>query len=205
MGAAAPWSVASNFSFTSAQSSLPFTYDVGFAGVFKLNDIQNFAAFTPMYDQYRINSITLELEALTSPSYSPGVTVAGAPGAAVQPLNSTVYLAVDYDDSAVPSTVATIQRRQGLRKLTANTSRNTMRIKFKPSVIVGVEQSLASLNGAAIQKKGCWLDCSNATVNHYGLKGWITDWVSGGQVSQITAYRMTWSYNVSFRQPILTT
>nr|WPR18756.1 MAG: capsid protein [Skomarfal virus 55] len=205
VGAAAPWSAAANFSSTASQSTLPFTYDVGFAGVFKLNDIQNFAAFTPMYDQYRINKITLELEDLTSPSYSPGVSVGGVPGASVQPLNSTVYLAVDYDDAAVPSVVANIQRRQGVRKLTANTGRNRMRITFKPSVIVGVEQSLATLNGAAINKKGMWLDCSNASVNHYGLKGWISDFLSTGQVSQLSCYRMTWSYNVSFRQPILTT
>lgn len=159
-----------------------------------------------MYDQYRINSITLELEDLTSPSYSPGVSVAGVPGASVQPLNSTVYLAIDYDDAVVPLTVQTIQRRQGVRKLHCNTANNKMRINFKPSVIVGVEHATPNaLTNAAINRKGMWLDCVNADINHYGLKGWITDYLSTGQVSQLSCYRMTWTYNVSFKQALLCT
>lgn len=205
VGAAAPWSAAGNFSSTASQSTLPFTYDVGFAGVFKLNDIQNYAVYSSMYDQYRINSITLELENLTSPSYSPGVSVAGVPGASVQPLNSTVYLAVDYDDSVVPSVVANIQRRQGVRKLTATTAHNKMRIKWKPSIVIAGETNIALTKNVAISKKGQWLDCTNFDVNHYGLKGWISDFLSTGQVSQLSCYRMTWTYNVSFKQPQLTT
>lgn len=205
VGAAQPWSVANNFQFAAAQSSLPFTYDVGFAGTFSLNDVLNHPSFVLMYDQYRINHITLELENLTSPSYSPGVSVAGVPGAAVQPLNSTVYLAIDRDDATVPLSVDKVQRFQGVRKLTTNTAHNRMRIKFKPNAIISMEVPSANPLGGLAKPGGQWLDCATENVTHYGLKGWITDWVSGGNISQVSAYRMTWTYNVSFRQPQLTT
>lgn len=206
VGAAAPWSAAANFDFVASQSTLPFTYDVGFGGLFKLSDLQFAGNYTTMYDYYRINSITLELEDLTSPSYSPGVPIPGAgTGAAVMPLNSTVYLAVDYDDSTVPTNVSTVQKRQGVRNLTCNTANNRMRIKWKPSVIYGVERAAGTIVNSGIQKKGAWLDCTSPDINHYGLKGWISDFISTGTVAQISCYRMTWTYNVSFKQAILTT
>jgi len=206
VGAAAPWSAAVNFNYVASQSSLPFTYDIGFAGLFKLQDIASYAQFAAIYDQYRINSITLELENLTSPSYSPGVSVGGTPGANVQPLNSTVYLAVDYDDAVLPASVSTVQRRQGVRKLTANTANNRMRIKWKPSALIGLEAATGTgLVPGGISKKGQWIDCINSTVNHYGLKGWISDYVSTGTTAQLSAYRMTWTYNVSFKQALACT
>jgi len=198
-----------DFASGPAQTGMPLNYDVGFATGFSLGDIAQWSEYTQLFDQYRINYVELIIEALTSVSSAGPANGAGAVG--VQGAMPTMYLAVDYDNTAVPTVVEELTGFQGVKKLKFGaTERNTMKIRIRPRtktvtqplVTVGTPPVPTTVSLSAVNKSGQWIDCSYPNTIHYAVKGFVTDWLSTGTPNQWTGYRINMRYNVSFKQPI---
>jgi hypothetical protein len=79
-----------------------------------------------------------------------------------------MWTVVDYDDATVPTSLDTLLQYQNIKRTRMNQTHSRY---FKPMVPMGI----GTLGGiqALNAKRNVWLDCSNAAVDHYGLKLWF--------------------------------
>lgn len=191
-------------SLNANQMSLANLYDMGLACTFSAQDIGNIAAFQQIYDQYRINSVTLTIEN----QFPADGTIAGAPGSvAMQIPEPTLYVLEDHDSAAVPTALSSLVGFAGVKRVALGSKdRNSFTYTFRPRPIA-VMETVTTGTGAlgttasAVMKNGTWLDCTNINIAHYGMKGWLTNWLVTGLPELLSAYRFTWTYNLSFKQP----
>ena len=122
---------------------------------FKLSDLPNAAEFTQLYDQYQIKGVKLTL----IPRYT-DVNVGQTQG--------NIWSILDYDDSIVPPSLDTLMQYQNLKR----TRMNQIHSRYlKPAVAKEVfATGIATTYSMA---KNTWLDASNDTVEHYGVKLWF--------------------------------
>jgi len=159
---------------------------------FKLSDVFNFSDFTEMYDAYKINSVTVELQYLSNSAAVNG-----------QGILPTFYMYWDQDDQTPPPSLRNILGKQGVKKWQPSADRLTKKFKFIP-VCGNVVQDAASLQAAAVPMRSQWLDCLSANVPHYAFKLFAQDWIApSGQNFIYNAVRVHYTYNVSFRSPLL--
>lgn len=134
---------------------------------FSISSMANAAQFVPLYDEYRVNAVSVKFMSLADTSY----TVATTANACI------FYTAVDLDD-AIGSNMASIQGNQSCR--VRDTTKH-FTIYFKPK-FSGAE-ALNSYNGTIVSpgsRRG-WIDntfttgppaTGGQTVTHYGIK-WL--------------------------------
>lgn len=80
----------------------------GVGAWFTLNDLLNATEFTGLFDQYRIDRVTIKL--------IPMVHMQVLDGTAVAPVNpGMIYHAVDYDDANNPTNAAYMQQYQNTK------------------------------------------------------------------------------------------
>jgi hypothetical protein len=121
--------------------------------VFALSAVPNYAAYTAVFDQYKIEEIEMWIFSATGP----GSVTATSFGI------GTWNSAVDYDDGNVPTSVGQVCDKQ------TNVASSIFAAhyhKWKPQYAVDVYQGTFTGFGAA---RG-WLDSASPTVQHYGLK-----------------------------------
>lgn len=177
--------------YSAASTGFGHHADLGLATAFQLSDITSFQAYQVMYDAYKINKVTLNVEWLNAGS-----------AAELQP---TIWMYYDQDDQGVPTTATRLVGKQGVRKHTFGTDRrNTVSFSFTPTV----QQSLTGGGGtqpALVAAKPTWLNCTFPSVPHQALKLWITDVPTRLTTDDIVqaAFRLNFTYHVSFRSPIL--
>ena len=161
------------------------------SAAFQLSDIFNFSEFTELYDAYKINSVTVELQYLSNSAAVNG-----------QGILPTFYMYWDQDDSVPPPTLMNILGKQGVKKWQPTSSRLTKKFKFVP-ICANAVQDATAIFAAAVPTKSQWLDCRSPNVPHYAFKLFSQDWIapSGGFI--YNAVRVHYTYNVSFRSPLL--
>lgn len=137
---------------------------------FNLADVTNVAEFTTLYDQFRIDFVTVNI------SWSPNTTIAlnpNNPGEALYPL---LYYCKDYDDATSPLSLTTFKEKGNLRhfRLTPN---KIYKIHVKPaSQKVTVNQfgaPAANVTFGALSTGPQWnkkIDMNANTTPHFGLK-----------------------------------
>ena len=175
----------------SSLGSLVNALDWSAACTFKLSDIANFSDFTEMYDAYKINSITVELQYLSNS--------AAVNGSGILP---TFYMYWDQDDSTPPPTLKNILGKQGVKKWQPSSNRLTKKFKFIP-IAANVAQDAASLQPVIVPNKSQWIDSLSANVPHYAFKMFTQDWLTPGATPIVNVVRLHYTYNVSFRSPLL--
>jgi len=178
----------------SSPSGLTHLYDVGMSCTFRLNDLQNYGDFVNMYDAYKLGAISFNIEYMKNSS---DVSSTGA--------MPSVYLYWDQDDSVVP-TLASISGKQGVQiRHFGNNSKTMFSTQRVPFLKNATSNDLGSSAVATLPVKATWIDCTTPNVPHYALKILITDVYLPGTSTVQTAFRITWTYNVHFRSPILCT
>lgn len=181
---------------TPSETYLNYTQDVSIAAYHQINDIVNFAQFTDVYDAYRINKVTLNVEYLSN--------VASAASASVMP---TLYMYWDQDDAAVPASLSSINSKMGVRRIQCGDRMKTQwTMSYKPTVaaalLQGTTDVITDKLGAAEVRKSPWINCLFPTVKHYGVKMVIADLYAPGQNNIANGFRFNWTYDVSFRAPL---
>lgn len=194
-----------SISLNANQMSLANLYDMGLGVTFSAQDIGNISQWTDMFDQYRINYVKLTIEN----QFPADGTIAGAPGpVAMQIPEPTLYIVEDLDSAAVPTALSQVSGFQGVKKVTLGSrDKNTFTYTFRPRPVMSLETITAPANAlgtanSGVGKRGQWIDNQFTDVSHYGMKAWITNWLVTAQPDLLSAYRFTWTYNLSFKQPI---
>jgi len=147
----------------------------GAAKKFILNDIQNSGSFTSVFDEYRIRDIEVWLVPRESFSIAAGSNA------------GLLTSAVDIDDVSA-----------GLISLTdASGAITTPGVcghyhKWSPRVANSVYS--AGAFGAFGAEESPWLDCASPSIEHYGLKSYIT------VCSQVYIFDLIARYTVDYRR-----
>jgi hypothetical protein len=166
-------------------------YDWTCATNFLLADLQSAPTYTGLFDAYKIKKISMNIEYLNN--YS-SVSSTG--------LMPTIYAYFDQDDSVVPVSIADITRRQGVKKFQfGNKGKTSFNFTLKPTVSAALETNTGSLIQASVQKAG-WINCTQFAIPHYGLKFAVTDLYLPGVNAVQQAFRINWTYTVSYRSPL---
>lgn len=172
---------------TASKTNFTGYYDFGAGISFQLADLANYTAYTGIYDNYKINSITLELEYMQSYAVNTSTGV-----------NPTVYAVQDHDDSNTPGVISNVTSHAGCKNFRfGNKGQSTFKITIKPRLAANVYGS--NLTSIGYQQAQGWQDCNFPNNQYYGLKLWFTDVYLPGQENVNTAFRWKWTYNVSFK------
>lgn len=176
-----------------AKSGFASFWDFGQSFQFKLQDLKNYAAYTALYDQWRINGITLTIESLS--------TVAPIGNLALMP---TIYAVTDYDDANIPTLVSNICGRQGFKMFKVGHKQKTsftFRLKPKVANLVYTDSVL----GVGYGSTTGWYDCNSPEIPYYGLKLFYTDVFAPDSRTVNQAFKIDVKYNLAFRGPLIET
>lgn len=152
------------------------TWQTGIGMNFNLSEVVQTSDFTSLFDRYKILGVKLKFLFQSNQT--------GIPGGTRAPLPTIVY-SYDADDQDSPTTKSIVQVKQYAKERILNGNR-TFSVFYKPRVARMVYQDL--VNTAYESAKAPWLDCTNSTVPHYGLKLWINNWFSDYNTS---SYKLT--------------
>ena len=184
---------ASNFAVYSGSLGIAQVADWAAACSHRISDINNITNFTSMYDSYRLNSVTVTLEYLSN---SAGVNSGS--------LLPTFYMYWDADDATIPPNLRTILGKVGSKRWQPTSSRLTKKFTFKPQQSVAIEGDAAGVPTVAVTPgKSQWTDCTSPRVPHYAFKLYCQDWLATGEAAAVNCVRIHYTYNVSFRSPLV--
>lgn len=202
-GTATGVSYSPNLNINSSTNGLPGCEDLSFGIDFQIQQIEAIGSYLNVFDQYRLNWVKVEVENLYS-SASTGIPAAGGTAAA-KPF-SELYMAQDFDSVAPPTTLQAITGIDGVRmvKMTDVKNKASMVIKPKPTMVIETNPGSGGLQNLAlaIGKTSQWQNSVNPAVTYYGLKMWFTNWMNTQSSTLVSALRFTFTYNVSFKQPL---
>lgn len=172
--------VAKSVDKSALQSST--TVDTLSTYAFKLTDLPEYASYTTIFDQYRIDRIVLTFIPCTDlaiPGSTTGGTLQRAP---------PIYTAVDYDDNGTPASVATVLNYANVR---LHAPGRMFKVSFKPHVAVGLYNGTNFTNYG--NNANQWIDAASSDVLHFGLK------TAMPSNALITVWQVIATYYVSFK------
>lgn len=147
---------------------------------FFLAGVPNYTEFTALYDQYKITRVVCEFIPKNTPAELGNGTIAP----------SQFWTYPDFDDNTAPPNLATVLQRQAVVR-----TKNTQFHKriLCPRISKPVYQDGISF---AYSPGKAWIDCTNPSVPHYGLKYFME---KATNASSITAYDLQITYYLAFR------
>lgn len=138
---------------------LPGYYSLPASGVaagaainFSLSQLPNVTEFTGLYDQYKIKAVKCTL----IPRHTE--VLAGTTN-----LQGNMWSVLDYDDSNVPSNLDELLQYQNIKRTRMNQTHTRY---FRP-------MTRTILSTGYSPKRNQWIDCSDTTVEHRGVKFWF--------------------------------
>lgn len=162
-------------------ATFPIVNYGSFGAAFRLSDLPDYTEYTNMFEQYRVNKVTLKITPMATEVSAGGAVSSTATQSAV-----IFHYCLDYDDAARPTASAAgvdaLRQRSGyrMRNVYAGNGKPII-ISFSPKLL---EEAYQSGVGTAYQpKKSSWIDEGYPNVLHYGVKC-ITESVSGGSAMQ---------------------
>jgi len=172
-------------------TALPFVQALAgansyFALGFQFNDLDQEASFAGLFDQYRFDKVELRLVPRDN---SPNTMNTASPNATIP----QIMVAMDFDDSAAPSSMAYIRQYDNVQS--ASYGDGVIGVTLKPSYTPAV-YSGGAFTGYSVESAG-WIDAASNTVPHYGIKGVITA-LTGGS-TQTCYWNIHAKYFLSFR------
>lgn len=137
------------------------TYAIPFSMQFRLNQIINHQDITNLCDAYKLKYVNIKLQ------YVKNNTNVGSPG----PTPSVMWVQ-DHDDSSLPTSVDSVREKMGCR-----TKRFGMNQQFKIGVQPRVADSIFGTGPipAYAVAKPRWINSTYDNVQHYAIKGFITN------------------------------
>ena len=168
--------------------------NAGYAFAWSFNDAIGVIPWSPLFDYYRINYVTMKFTPVATESNSHEVT-ASLSGSGQQIPNYVVC--IDRDDAIAPSSATgylDLRQRQG--SITKKATRSHY-LKIRPTRLNQVFRSTLT-TGYVIDKSREFLDMNQPDVPHYGVKFSM----ESASPANIFAIRVEMSLNISFSQRI---
>jgi hypothetical protein len=130
-----------------------------FKGVnFTVGSLPNYGAFAALYDQYRVKRISVHV----IPKFDSNLMVSVVD---VDRITPEVFTAIDLDDSTAPTSINEVLEYESCIRTRGNAEHVRT---WKPSILLQAYESIAS--SGYVRAFDQWLDCTDDTVPHYGLK-----------------------------------
>jgi len=174
----------------SSSAGILNTIDWGAACTFCLQDCASYASYAGIFDAYKINKVTVELEYLNNVS---GVAATGT--------LPTFYTYWDPDDATPPPSERNMLGKTGSMRWQPTASKLRKRFSFKPVLANTVAGSVGGgpVSGVVPFKSSQWIDCTQVALPHYAFKMFVTDFYCPTTVPNLV--RIHYTYNISFRAP----
>lgn len=148
------------------------------AGVFRLSSLPDASDFTALYDQYRIRAIKWEL---LPRGNSVDLGTAGSQ-------QTRLFSVIDYDDGVIPTSIGQLTQYQNL-KVTSTTQKHVR--YFRPMIRREIQIAPGSTGHEPTR---AWIDMTNSTVDHFGVKLALQ-----GPVSGTITYDVLVTYYLAFK------
>lgn len=146
---------------------------------FQLSDLPSYTEMTALFDQYKIDEVSMHF-----------ISQAGGACGPYSLSTPDLILAVDLDDNNVPTAVNDLLQYENCQIQHANRDKHlTLKPRFATAAYSGAFTSYANNAG--------WIDCASPSVQHYGVKGCITQ--DSGAAGDRVAYNIYATYKISFR------
>ena len=154
---------------------------------FRLSDLTNYTSFTDLFDQYRINKVTMKVRLISPPEDATTVNTTFYPD---------FYVTVDHDDLTVPSGAEYMLQYAKMKQGVLKADR-WLTYTFHPSVNAQVYNGVSSV-GYVVPNKPQWCDVAFSDIPHYALKWYCV--VPGGLTTAYTIpYEVQFFYDISFK------
>jgi len=134
-------------------------YDIAFSMKFRLDQLINSTDLTQIADKYKILGAYVRI--FYNNSNSSTGSLGGMP---------FLQYITDHDDATVPPSANSLREKMGVKFSTFKNASSYIGIKCRP---MPTRQVFATgiLSGYELPTKPLWLDCNNPNVEHYGIKG----------------------------------
>jgi len=174
-----------------AKSGFADFYDFAQSFQFKLQDLKNAQFYTQIYDQWRLDSISITVQCMSTQAQIGNLT-----------LMPTLYMATDFDDAGIVTGLDGIVGRSGYRRFQfGQKAQNAFTFTLKPKRAALMYNDVTSLVGYSSPANG-WNDCNDPQITYYGIKAWFTDVWAPNSNTVNTAFKIDVKYNLAFRTPI---
>lgn len=189
-GTAGPFPILqANLATQSNSAGIANTIDWGAACTFCLQDVASYASYAGIFDAYKINKVTVEVEYLSN--------VAGVAAYGSMP---TFWMYWDQDDAVVPTSNRTMAGRPGAIKWQPTSSNLRKRFSFKP-VLANTVNGPGNVAISSVVANGSqWINCTSVAVPHNAFKLYCTDFICPTLSPNVV--RINYTYNISFRSPL---
>lgn len=155
---------------------------------FSLSSVPNYTEFTNLYDQYRINGVKVTL---LPRGNTAEITASSGASTVFQGQSTGVFSVIDYDDTAVLSSIQQACEYQNM-KMTRATQQHSRYLKPRFNLLSITNQGTGA-TGASQNTRG-WLDCDYINVPHYGVK-----WAFQQNVNYNLTYDVKIDYYLAFK------
>lgn len=154
--------------------------------LFTLNDLDQVATFTSLFDAYRIDRVQIDFIPLANMFNS-------ASGIGTTPtVVSYLYTAIDHDDAGNLTNVSALRQYESCRY--AISYKKVSRI-VRPKAAQATFNTSISTFAYSEPKGGLWIDCAYPGVQHYGVRSMITATTGANDVR----YNVICKYWLSFK------
>lgn len=146
--------------------------DSGFGWSFAFSDMHDYTEFTSLFDQYRIDAVTVSFTVRTNTGAWP-----------------LMYVWQDRDDSTAPTAISDAEVVQSAKRFLPSSTSPTVTLRLNP------RPKVPGISGNTYtSERAMWCDCAVPGEAHYGLKLWLL--ANTGDDSVIT---MSVRYHFSMR------
>lgn len=167
----------------SAQITQSATVDVKGAVAFVLSDLDDYSAYTSVFDQYRIDAVSVTFHANNN-----AIGLVTNSTTTLSPL----YVAIDYDNNTTPGSVTTLREYDNCMVVAPGESAQRT---FRPHTAVA---AYAGAFTSYANQSTQWIDCASPSVSHFGYKYAVPVGTAGQVLLQSWIVERT--YWVSFRR-----
>lgn len=127
---------------------------------FGLTSIINYQEYTVLFDEYRINYVSLTFR----PMYTATSIISSSTNLNKIPL---IYVVKDFDDVITPSSISQLRQYDNC---IVHDDKQLFTIRFVPSTSL----QLSNTENSTVKSNKTWIDCTDAAVLHYGVKYAVT-------------------------------
>lgn len=142
---------------------------VGLFKSFELSHIQQFSAYTTLFEYYRIDKVVVEFRYKSTGGQARVVDVSGS--LPVNEVNPVLYFKVDHND-ADSDTLVNMKQSMRCKEHQFTNSKPNFSITLKPAALL-LDDNIKGATGINYRPKwGLWLDTDESGIEHYGLKAY---------------------------------
>lgn len=174
--------------------SFPLLTGNGYNMVFKANDIPNWSSIAAVYDQYKINWVSVTV--IPKINVTSGALLASGTSVPVTQVQAGLcHSAIDYDIGGFSTTAGSgsVLAVYDTYKFSRGTSihKRVLRPQAADTLVLNAG---GTTTNAGMASRNTWFDSAQGAIQHYGIKFFLDDWESFGCSADVIV-----KYNISVR------